>query len=351
MSEIANSVGISLADVLKGAQVPSQPFPLVTSCTNDWRQVQPGDAFIAVTEPGRDGHDDAQQAIDRGAAVIVCERHLPVFGVPQWIVEDTRLAYGMLCQALVGNPCDDLRLIGITGTAGKSSVVALLASVLNVAGGRAGTIGSLGYSDGIDHVTAFTATPSPPLLAHWLARISAAGCTHAIVELSSQALAELRPAGLELDAACVTNVRRQHLDYHGSLANYRKAKARIFDYLGAGGVAVLNADDPACCRMLATLDYPVMTFGMRNPAEVTAEIVEQHENEQIIVMTADADSVGVRTNIVGDHHVYNCLTAAALGMTYGIDLTTIALGLEAVQHIPVGPERIGCDHDMAMTPC
>jgi UDP-N-acetylmuramoyl-L-alanyl-D-glutamate--2,6-diaminopimelate ligase len=155
-------------------------------------------------------------------------------------------------------------------------------------------------------------------------------------------------AGVELDAACLTNVGREHLDWHGSVENYRRAKRRIFDHLSPTGIAIVNADDPASVKMLSELDCPALTIGIGQTAEITANVVEQHVNEQTFILTAGDESVGVRATMIGEHHMYNCLTAAALGLVYRIDLTTIARGLEAVQQLPGRMERLACGQEFAV---
>jgi UDP-N-acetylmuramoyl-L-alanyl-D-glutamate--2,6-diaminopimelate ligase len=177
-------------------------------------------------------------------------------------------------------------------------------------------------------------------MAHWLQRMVTSDCSHAVVELSSEGLAQSRSAGLELDAVCVTNVHRDHLDVHSSLENYRRTKERAIEHLQPHGVAVLNADDPNCCRMLARIDNPVLTFGIEQPAEVSAVLVEQFVGEQTFLLIAGSESAAVRTRIIGKQHIYNCLAAATLGLAYGIDLKTIARGLESVQRIPGRMDRV-----------
>jgi UDP-N-acetylmuramoyl-L-alanyl-D-glutamate--2,6-diaminopimelate ligase len=324
------------------------PDVRVTSCTSDWRQVRAGDVFVALVDADEDGHDGAVEAVRRGAAAVVCERPLPIFDVPQILVKDTRVAYGRLCQALVGNPSQALKVIGVTGTHGKSTVARLLAAIFHAAGSSAGTLDSFGYWDGEEDRPGTGEALSAPVLARSLAQMSAMGAKHAIVELSSRELSQHVLAGVTLDAVCMTNVGRGHLDWHGSLEKYREAKRRIFDYLDIDGVAVLNADDPVSVEFLSTLDHPALTYGLRVPSEVTAEIVEQHVNEQMFVLSAGDDSAAVRTAMIGDHHVYNCLAAATMALAYGIDLPAIARGLEAVDMLPARMERVVCGQDFAV---
>jgi UDP-N-acetylmuramoyl-L-alanyl-D-glutamate--2,6-diaminopimelate ligase len=304
--------------------------------------------FVALVDADADGHDSAMEAVRRRAAAVICERPLPIFDVPQCVVPCSRTVYGRLCQALVGNPSQQLKVIGVTGTHGKTTVARLLTSIFRHAGTAVGTLDSFGYWDGWDDRPPLDGQLTPPVLARSLAGMAAAGASHAVVEFSSRELSGLVAAGVLLDAACITHVGRNHLDWHGTLENYRQAKRRIFAHLQPDGVAILNADDQASVRMLSDLNFPALTFGLRQPAEVTADIVEQHANEQVFVLSAGDESVGVRTAIIGDHHVYNCLAAATTALAYGVDLTAIAHGLEAVDRLPGRMERVTCGQEFAV---
>jgi UDP-N-acetylmuramoyl-L-alanyl-D-glutamate--2,6-diaminopimelate ligase len=166
-----------------------------------------------------------------------------------------------------------------------------------------------------------------------------------VVELSSAGLAQKRSAGLELAIAVLTNVRRAHLDHHHTSANYRAAKERIFDHLKDDGVAVLNADDPVSQSLLCRLSRPALTFGMHNQADVTARVLNRSAGEQTFYLEAGSETVPVQTRIIGDHHIYNCLAATAVGLLFGLPLSTIARGLAAVESIPGRMERIDCGQD------
>src|SRR5262249_47633006 len=133
-----------------------------------------------------------------------------------------------------------------------------------------------------------------------------------------------------------------HLDFHNSLANYRRAKARLLKQLGTAGFAVLNADDPVGSELLSAVAGPALTIGIENEAELTATIIDRHASEQTFLLSAGSDTAAVRTRIIGDGHVYNCLMAAAVGLLYGISLTDVARGLERLERIPGRMERIEC---------
>jgi UDP-N-acetylmuramoyl-L-alanyl-D-glutamate--2,6-diaminopimelate ligase len=233
-----------------------------------------------------------------------------------------------------------LQVVGITGTSGKTCVAALFESILLEANRLAGSITSLGYKDGCEEQSQVLTDPDPSAIAYWLGRMVASGASHGIVELSSAALARSRAEGIELDAACIHNLDSDHLDIHGSTDNYRRAKWQILRHLQPHGIAVLNADDPHCCRILSDLEQPALTFGMHRPAEVMAAAVEEFVGEQTFLLEAGGDAVAVRSPIAGEHHRYNCLAAATLALGYGIDLATIARGLEQVQRIPGRIDRV-----------
>jgi len=334
----------------------SQGKVVASSCTSDWSQLQPGDVFVAVDDERGDGHDMAREASLHGACAVICERPVPVFDVPTYLVPDSRLALGELCHALVDHPTRSLPTLGVTGTQGKTTVIALLESIFAVAGMHAGALSDLGCYDGMSHSTGLGQRTSPAMFASRLARMAAAGCSHAMVEISSRSLAQATLAGIQLDAICVTNITSGHLDLHHSTQNYRDAKRRILNYLAPGGVVVLCADDPNCLSWLESLQGPVLTYGLGPQAEISGSIIEQNSTEQLFVLSAGSDSVAVRTTLVGEHHIADCLGAAATALTYGIDLSTIARGIEAVDWLPGRMERVDCGQgfpvfvDVAHTP-
>jgi UDP-N-acetylmuramoyl-L-alanyl-D-glutamate--2,6-diaminopimelate ligase len=333
--------GVSLRSVCPDARFFGSDDVRVTSCCCEASSCRPGDVFVALLDFDRDGHDHVQEAIRRGARAVLAESYLPV-SVPQCVVPDSREAYGNLCQELAGRPAQAMHVVGITGTNGKTTTSLLAASVLRAAGLPAGFTTTLLRSDSESTAAAGRSTPAPAELADWMARMAANRCSHAVVELSSRALAQRRVAGIPFDGAVVTNLRRDHIDFHGNLANYRQAKARLFEQLSPRGFAVVNADDPGSRILLPKLTCPVITFGITERAEISATVVERHPGEQTFLIMAGNEAVPVRTRMIGDHHVANCLAAAAVGLIFGADLTTIARGLEAIERIPNRMDRIEC---------
>ncbi len=314
----------------------------VTGCTCDSRRVRPGDLFVALPGVTCDGHDFIAEAAARGCSAVVADRPVHESALPVCIVSDPRDAFGRICQALAGNPSHSMKVIGITGTNGKTTTACLTAGVLAKAAHRVGLLGTVGYFDGDEAEESPWTTPPADVLADWLRRMEDNGCSHAVMEVSSHALDQARVAGVRFDVACLTNVTRDHLDYHATIGDYRAAKSKLFDSLPGEALAVINADDPTSAEYLRRIDGPVLTVGINSAAEITATPIEQFINEQTFLLTAGSETVPVCTRMIGTHHIYNCLVAAAVGLTYGIDLPTIARGLEAAGHVPGRLERIEC---------
>jgi UDP-N-acetylmuramoyl-L-alanyl-D-glutamate--2,6-diaminopimelate ligase len=155
-------------------------------------------------------------------------------------------------------------------------------------------------------------------------------------------LAQRRCAGIRLNAAVLTNVRRANLEFHTTVENYRRSKSRIFKHLKPHGFAVLDIDDPFSQTIVPQLSCAAMTIALHGDAEISASIVERHVAEQTFLLTAGNDMIPVRTRMIGDHHVRNCLLAAATGLALGLDLPTIVRGLEAVEHVSRRLQRIEC---------
>ena len=340
-------VGIALDELFPAATRTGQGQISATSCVSDWRQVQPGDIYVALPEgcglqPSEDGHQHAKRAVSCGAVAVVCEEPVPVFDVPTYLVPDSRKAFGELCQALMDYPTRSMPTIGVTGTHGKSTTIALIDAIFAAAGKECGSLSSLGCYDGMSHSQGISDAPSSPTVATRLANMAAAPCSHALLEVSSRSLSQYALEGVQLDAVCVTNITEAHLDLHNSVQSYRDTKRRILDLLSPSGVVVLNADDPESQKWVERVPGPVLTYGLSRHAEVRAEIIQSHCNEQVFLLIAGGESVAVRTAIVGEHHVSNCLAAATLALTYGIDLPTIAKGLQAVEQLPGRMQRMDC---------
>jgi UDP-N-acetylmuramoyl-L-alanyl-D-glutamate--2,6-diaminopimelate ligase len=304
--------------------------PRVRSCCCVADQCQPGDLFVVLDERNLASSRHVELAMERGAIGILAERPFPN-PIPQYLVDDSRAAFGLLCHALAGAPSQSLRTVGITGTYGKRATEHLLSSILSAAAQPHASVDAEQIGRG-----------GAMQVARWLAESRASGCQYALLEASSQSLARRQLSGVALDAAVITNIRREHAEWHGSLKNYQAAKLRLLDQLKPGGLTVLNVDDAVSRALTSQLDGPVITVGMNEPAELTATLLERQASEQMFLCDAGDESIVVRTRVIGDGHIYNCLSAAAVALSWGLDSATIVRGIESVTTVPNRLQRVEC---------
>lgn len=337
-----HQIGVSLDRLFSGVCRSGGNGVSVTSCTSDWRSVQPGDAFVALLTAESDGHDYADRAVKRGAVAVIAERPIPVFAVPVYHVEDTRVALGELCHALVDNPSQRMKVIGVVGDCGKAATIALLESIYVAAGHEVGVLSSIKSYDGMTCSEGIDDTITPAALAGRLARMEAADCTHVLLEISSESLALMKLAGLELDTIVTTTVDSARLDLHHTVKNYRDVQRRSLDLLSAEGMAVVNADDAVSCGWLNHVAGPALTYGLGDQAQISGYVVEENACETVFVLNAGIDSAAVRTSIIGRQQVSNALAAATVALAHGVDLQTIARGIEEVRTLPAHMERVMC---------
>ncbi len=343
--------GLSLRAALERHRFVGSSDIRVRSVAHDWRRCREGDLFVSLSDLAGDSHDRAARAVERGAAAVLTEAVLPL-AVPQCIVPDTREAYARLCMALAGRPDRDLITIGITGTAGKTTTSLLLASILQTAGEAP----SLLHDSELHWPAEFSRPVMQPGIAAHLRHLVETGQGPAIIEANSRALAQRQLAGVELDVALITNVRRDHLDLHHSTINYRRAKGRLLEQLKDDGLVIVNADDRYTCRLADESVFPVLRYGVHQPADLTATVIERDVAGQTFLLDAGEETHPVSVPVIGEWFVSDCLAAAAVAMALGIELTTIVRGLERARHLPRRLERIECGQpfsvyvDTASTP-
>jgi len=342
MSQTLNSrLEVSLRVLLPHAVFYGADDIIVQTCSARAQHCLRGDVFVAVVSEDEDGHDQVETAVENGATAIISEKPLPT-RVPVCVVPDSREAYGQVCHALANSPSDRVKVIGVTGTNGKTTTCLLIKAILQEAGAKVGSLTSLGFDNGYDDQSWDHPTPNPSIMADMLSRMQFNGCTHAVLEASSEGLVKQHLAGIEIDVAAFTNIRQNHISLHGSARNYYRAKRKLLKYLRPTGVAIFNGDDSNCQRILNKAEVPALAIAVHGVGDITASIVERHKSEQTFLLSAGNESVPVCTRMIGDHHVYNCLMAAAACLVYGIDLRTVARGLESLESIPGRMQRIEC---------
>jgi UDP-N-acetylmuramoyl-L-alanyl-D-glutamate--2,6-diaminopimelate ligase len=334
-----------LIDALPERRVVGAPPPAVSGLTADSRRVEPGDCFVAVPGFKQDARRFVPDAVARGARLVVTEGE-PVAGlaVAQVLVPSARRALARLADAFHGHPSSALTLVGITGTNGKTTTSYLVDALLRARGLDTGIIGTIQYVLGHETRPAGQTTPEALEIQGMLAEMRARGIGGVAMEVSSHALALSRVEGLDFDVAVFTNLTQDHLDFHGTLDEYRRAKRRLFELLAGspkpGRTAVVNADDPAGAAMVAGLDVPVLPFGLGPGARVRP--VEHASALDGIRMTVDTPRgrLALRSALIGEHNVMNLLGAVATGLALGLAPDVIARALGGVSTVPGRFEQV-----------
>lgn len=343
--------------------------PDVSDLTHDSRLVRPGVAFIAVPGDRVDGHSYLGAAITAGATALVVQTdHEASWAtyrgrVPIIVVADTRAAMGPLAAAVHGLPSKSLRIIGITGTDGKTTTSHLAAHVLQHCGFETGYLSSVGFDAGAGfelnelHMTTMEATQIQSRLAQALA----AGRKTMVLEASSEGLAQHRLEGCEIDVAVFTNLTRDHLDFHGTMERYRAAKGTLFEMLARPSskvfprAAILNTDDPASEYLRGVAGAQVITYGLEQAAHFMAEDINERDGLSFRMHHGNVTAL-VRTRLVGRFNAYNCLAAIAVASSQGAVLSEVAEALESFRGVPGRMEEIDAGQsfrvfvDIASTP-
>ena len=347
-TQTANIVdGIPVRDILPNAKLIGTQSLNVSSCCGQWEECQPGDLYVAILGAETDGHDYCPQAIDNGATAVITER-LVATTAPQILVSDSRQAYAQVCHALAGSPSQHLSTVGVSGSAGKTVTTHLVQSILSAANQTPGRSSSLGTVVGENNPTIPHQQLNPPLLAAQMSQMVLNGCSHAVIEVSARELAKRQFEGVTLDVAVLTNMRDDDIDFHSTRHNFKRSQLRILDSLKPTGLAVLNLDDPTSHFLVESCTQPVLTFGMHQDANVRGQLLDRLIGEQSFMIVTGSESVVVRTEVIGDEHIYNCLCAATVGLALGIDIHTIAKGLEQGSKLPGRMERIECGQDQGV---
>ena len=314
----------------------------VAEATEDSRLCTPGCLFAAIPGAKHNGQHFVEDALARGAAVILTSQPLAKVKVNQCIVGDVRAAYSELCQALAGMPSRRLGLVGVTGTNGKTTTTWLVRAILEANRKHSGLLGTVEYSDGVTTEAATLTTPDARTLSDWLASMVSKKTAYAAIELSSHALQQSRAAGVQLDVAVVTNITRDHFDFHGSYESYRIAKSRLLWMLKRGGVVVLNADNAGSASLaeLVPSSSRLMTFGIENDADVSCRILEESQIGSRFVVEHGAEEFEFFTPLIGRHNVENCLAAIAACRHFGLSLDCMADGINTLRTVPGRMELI-----------
>ncbi|HEU4395143.1 MAG TPA: UDP-N-acetylmuramoyl-L-alanyl-D-glutamate--2,6-diaminopimelate ligase [Planctomycetota bacterium] len=311
----------------------------VTGLAEDSRRVRPGTLFVAVPGVHEDGARYAADAARRGAVAVVAERTLPV-SVPTLVVGDARAAGADLAAEFHGRPAGALACAGITGTKGKTTTSFLLQAALEGAGRRTGLVGTVEVRIGERRIPAAHTTPGALELQAHLAGMVDEGCTHAVLEVSSHALAQGRTRGIPFRVCVLTNLASDHMDYHGSPEEYRAAKARLFEDMPEDSVAAINDADPNADWFAARARGRVLRYGFDPGCAVGAEDAEIGPDGVEFTLRVPGGRARLRSPLLGRHNIDNILAAAAGAHGLGLPVETITSGLGLLAGVPGRLERV-----------
>jgi UDP-N-acetylmuramoyl-L-alanyl-D-glutamate--2,6-diaminopimelate ligase len=329
----------------------------VTAIAYDSRDVTPGACFVAIPGKNADGYEHIPQALARGAVLVVGQREVPAGFAPDRTyvrVADARRELGSLAAALYGHPSQRMEVIGVTGTDGKTTTTTIIEALLVASGRRTGLLSTVDFKVGgarIPNNTRFT-TLEAPEVQRWLARFAAADAECAVVETTSSGLALHRVWGVAYDIAVITNITSEHLEVHGTLENYRRAKAMLCEAVDPEPPAkplpfavpracVLNADDSSYEYLRPYCRAPVLSYGIDAPADVRAEeLALDPDGSRYRVRLPDGRTFDVSTPLVARYNVSNCLAAIAVVYLHGVAPEVIAATLAALPGVPGRMERV-----------
>jgi UDP-N-acetylmuramoyl-L-alanyl-D-glutamate--2,6-diaminopimelate ligase len=311
---------VKLADILKGLtieEVRGDTRITLSDITFDSRKAAPGVLFVAVRGTQNDGHTYIAASLAAGSRAVVCEQ-MPE-DIPEGAciirVQDSALALGYLASAFYDNPSRRFKLVGITGTNGKTTTVTLLHKLFMDLGYQSGCFTTIRNYIGNATVEATHTTPDPVQLNRIMKEMADAGCEYVFMEVSSHALAQKRVAGLNFAGAVFSNITHDHLDYHKTFSEYLKAKKLFFDNLPSGSFACINADDRNGSIMVQNTRASVHYYGIRTMAEFKARIMESHMNGTLL----NIDDHELGTRFIGEFNAYNLLAVYSTAILLGQD--------------------------------
>jgi UDP-N-acetylmuramoyl-L-alanyl-D-glutamate--2,6-diaminopimelate ligase len=329
-----------LAARLPGAVLTGDGATAIGAVTHDSRKAVAGTLFVAIKGLTADGNQFVEAARKKGAAAIASERPAQP-GSPWLQVPDAREALALLSAAVLGEPSRALDLVGVTGTNGKTTTTYLIDAALRAAGHKVGLLGTVLYRIGDRLADATRTTPEASDLQALLREMVDAGCSHAVLEVSSHSLELKRVVGCEFKVAVFTNLTRDHLDFHGDMDSYFQAKRKLFtDLVRPDGRSVINADDDRAADLVAASRAPVWTYAIDKAADFRAENVQLGLEGTRFRIRGPSGTHEVRSGLVGRFNVQNLLAAFAASVAAGVAPETVLEGLAAVMGVPGRLERV-----------
>ncbi len=315
----------------------------ITGITCDSRAVKPGYAFVCISGSLSDGHQFAASAVEKGAAVVIAERDTGLKN--QIIVADTHAAYADMSARWFGNPSESLKLIGVTGTNGKTSVTYMIKKILEANGNKVGLIGTIQNMIGDEVIETKNTTPNAYDLNALFADMKAKGCTYAVMEVSSHALDQCRVYNLDFEIAIFTNLTQDHLDYHKTMDNYLCAKKKLFKMCKT---AIINSDDEYGEKIAEGLDCRVVKYSTGNNSDYSAKAIKYRPASVDYEFMYDGGINHVKVNTGGKFTVYNSLCAIACANELGLSAVDAAAAIASLNGVKGRAEVVPTDREFTI---
>jgi len=320
---------IDILDNIKTQNVVGDADIEIQGITDDSRNVKPGYLFVAVKGVTVNGHDYIAKAIENGASGIVVESDIQDEQIVVIQVDDSQRAKGRIAQAYFDYPSKQLKLIGVTGTNGKSTIATILFNLFEAEGKKTGLISTIEYKVSQETFPSTHTTPDVLKVYEILNQMVKAGCSHAVMEVSSHAIDQKRIEGLQFDCAVFTNLTHDHINYHGSFDNYREAKKKLFDSLGSNAYAIVNVDDPNGQVMVQNTKARILEYSLRKMADYKAKII----SNTIEGLELEVNDVNVHLQFVGMFNAYNLLAVYAVADKMLENTDSIMQTLSGLRHV------------------
>lgn len=326
--EFENGGDMNLENLIKNleAKVIGETNLDILDITYNSKKVKKGYLFVCLCGENSDGHDFAKDAERNGAAAILCEKQVQV-NIPQIVVSSTRKALSKVFSCFYDNPQNKLKIIGLTGTNGKTTTSFLIKSILEESGKKVGLIGTQGAFIGKQFFQTGLTTPDPQLLFKLLKQMVDFGVEYVVMEVSAHALALDKTEGIVFEVGVLTNLTQDHLDFFKTMENYKRAKFKLFEGNKIKS-AVLNFDDEFGRKLAETITVPFLSYSLNNPSDVfAAKIGNKNGKNKFIVNILD-NVFDVESNLIGEFNIYNSLAAASVAAMLGCSTKQIKNGLE-----------------------
>jgi UDP-N-acetylmuramoyl-L-alanyl-D-glutamate--2,6-diaminopimelate ligase len=339
---------MELKKLLEGVEVrkiTGEPLREIEGIAYHSKQVKKGFLFVAIRGMEADGHQFIGEAVQRGAEVVLLEEGQEIPAKTMVFVRDSRQALATISSNFYGNPSSQVKLIGITGTNGKTTITYLLESIFRKAGHKVGVIGTINYRFGQKEFPTSNTTPESLDLQRIFREMVKEGVSHVIIEVSSHGLDLGRVFGCQFDGAIFTNFASEHLDYHKNLGHYFNSKKKLFSESlmmshKARRFVVTNRDDPKGEEIVKGINLPVIRYGLSPSSEISADRVRSSFVGLSCRIRTPKGECSVQSKLIGEYNVYNILAAVAAGIAMDIPLETVKSGVESLEGVPGRFEQV-----------